>query len=543
MPPSRPVIVIGHKNPDTDSICSALTYAELQRQRGVRARACRAGSLNDQTAFVLRHFGVKAPRLLTDVYPKISDIMIQGKDLLVLSEHDTIARAQGLLVANEFTFLPVATPGGLCAGKVTAVRVAKVSQELLEEDTLVTLEVADAVGLLGARVLAGQRSGARGGRVQLLSAGAAPTGAAQIVVTDTSDRGMRAALARKPSLIVACGPGTVARQWKDAVRTQSRERELTLLATSKSQMQAYVGLHLAQPIGPILDRDHPTFNDHALVRDVQAEVARYNYGGFIIIDDVGRISGVVARDTFLRENRFQVILVDHNELGQSVDGMQEADVIEVVDHHRLDARATDAPIVFTNRIVGSTATIIATEFHAAGKEPARKYAGLMLAAILSDTVILRSPTTTATDREMAKWLSRLCGEKIAAFGEAMFAAGSSLRDLSDDEILERDRKEFGEGDVRFAISQVEGLGFKEVHARLGSLMEALRRQAAGAIDFACLVATDITAESSLLLFQGDARIRDAITYPRVEGGAFEMKDVLSRKKQVLPYFLDLIRRV
>ena len=490
-------------------------------------------------------FGAKAQSLVTDVYPKISDIMIQGKDLLVLSEQDTIARAQELVVANEFTFLPVEESTGQCAGKVTAVRVAKVSQELLGQDTLVSVDVADAVQVLGARVLAGQRSGPRAGKAMVLSAGGAFSGAAPIVVTDTSDRGMRAALGLKPSLVVACGRGKVAaqRKWKEKVREQARGRDLTLLATSKTQMQAYVGLHLAQPSGPILDRDHPTFNDHALVRDVQEEVARYNYGGFIITDDAGRISGIVARDTFLRENRFQVIFVDHNEIAQSVDGTQEADVIEVVDHHRLGARATDAPIVFTNRIVGSTATIVATEFRSAGKEPAPKFAGLMLAAILSDTVILRSPTTTAVDHEMARWLAKLCGEKIASFGEAMFAAGSALRELSDDEILARDRKEFSDGDIRFAISQVEVLGFKEVQSRLDDLMAALGRYTAGGLDFACLIATDITAESSLLLYQGDERVHDAITYPRVDGGAFEMKDVLSRKKQVLPYFLDLIRRV
>ena len=229
MAPSRPVIVIGHKNPDTDSICSALAYAELQRLRGVRARACRAGSLNDQTAFVLRHFGAKAQSLVTDVYPKISDIMIQGKDLLVLSEQDTIARAQELMVANEFTFLPVEESTGQCAGKVTAVRVAKVSQELLGQDTLVSVDVADAVQVRGARVLAGQRSGPRAGKAMVLSAGGAFSGAAPIVVTDTSDRGMRAALGLKPSLVVACGRGKVAARWKEKVREQARGRDLTLL--------------------------------------------------------------------------------------------------------------------------------------------------------------------------------------------------------------------------------------------------------------------------------------------------------------------------
>jgi manganese-dependent inorganic pyrophosphatase len=370
------------------------------------------------------------------------------------------------------------------------------------------------------------------------------TANAEILITDKSDSHLQAALAGAAPLVLACGPGKVGEKWRARAVQLASTRELTLLSTSKTPLQARVGLHLAQPIGPLLDRDHPTFNGRDLVRDVHAEVARYNYGGFIIIDDDERISGVVARDTFLTENRFRVILVDHNEPSQSVDGINDAEVIEVVDHHRLGARSTDAPIAFTNRIVGSTATIVAEQYRASGWLPSPKIAGLMLAAILSDTVILRSPTTTKIDREMARWMAELCGEQIRPFGEAMFAAGSSLRDLSDQEILQRDRKELSEGQTTFAISQVEVLGFKEVLARLDDLMAALQNASdADGTAFSCLVATDITAETSLLLLQGDERIRDAITYPRSAAGVFEMKDVLSRKKQVLPYFLDLIRRV
>ena len=291
-----------------------------------------------------------------------------------------------------------------------------------------------------------------------------------------------------------------------------------------------------------MDRDHTTFTPEALVKDVQRAIGKSNEGGFIIVGEKGRLEGVITRVNFLAENRLRVVMVDHNEVGQAVDGIEEADVQEIIDHHRLAARTTSLPITFINRVVGSTCTIIADLYRTAGEVPPARDAGLMLSAMLSDTVILRSPTTTALDREIAGWLAELSGADIEKHGAEMFAAGSSLEGMDAKKIIERDRKVFTEGERRFSLSQFETVGFghiMDMKAQLAEVLDGILTSEG--CSFAGLMITDVSREMSLLLCRGEARVLGAISYPRTEETLFEMKGILSRKKQVLPYFVDLLK--
>jgi len=443
----KPLIVVGHKNPDTDSICAALVYARLKTEvLHEAAIARRAGNVNPQTQFVLSRFETEAPPLVTDVRSRIEDIMIPREDLITLKEQDTLQKACDLLTSNRFSFLPVIGADGACLGKLTTLRLVS--------------------------VLSG--------------------------------------------LVKRC---------RDDEPIGETERNL-----------------LAGTIGALVERDHTTFSPDALVKDVQRAIGKSNEGGFIILGEEKSLAGVITRVNFLAENRLRVVMVDHNETGQAVDGIEEADVQEIIDHHRLAARTTSLPITFINRVVGSTCTIIADLYRTAGAAPTARDAGLMLSAMLSDTIILHSPTTTPLDRELAAWLAALSGVDIEKHGAAMFAAGSSLEGMDAKKIIERDRKVFTEGERRFSLSQFETIGFSQILSLKGALVDVLDGIiTAESCSFAGLMITDVSRETSLLLCRGESRVLSAISYPRTEENLFEMKGILSRKKQVLPYFVDLLK--
>jgi manganese-dependent inorganic pyrophosphatase len=308
-----------------------------------------------------------------------------------------------------------------------------------------------------------------------------------------------------------------------------------------ASVEEAVGAAMDAPIENYLESAEPTFNPQDLIRDVEQQINRYNAGGFVVQDGDGRIAGVITRINFLTKARFTVALVDHNEFSQAVDGIDEADVVEVIDHHRIGARSTTTPITFINRVVGSTSTIIADMYRRGGTDPDSQTAALMLSAILSDTVILKSPTTTSVDTDIAQWLAGISGLHIDEYGEEMFQAGSEVAGLSAAQIVEQDQKHYQEAGYRFAVSQIEMVGFKVFEERQEEVCEAVAetRRKHG-LDFACLMVTDITRETTRLVFDGAERVQGAIQYPSVGPGVFEMRGVLSRKKQVLPYLIDLL---
>jgi len=444
----KPLIVIGHKNPDTDSICSALAYARYKTDvAGEPAQAWRAGNVNPQTQFVLTRFETESPPLATDVRARLEDIMIPREQLIILTERDTVEKACDLLTQNNFAFLPVAD-NGRYLGKITALKLVGVLRHIAAE----------------------------------------------------------------------------CRHGEDLEKS---ERDL-----------------LAGGIGPLLDREHLTFKPDDVLRDVLREISNYNEGGFIIRDNQGSLCGVVTRRDFITESRLKVVLVDHNETAQSVDGIEEADVVEILDHHRLGSRTTALPITFINRVVGSTCTIVADLYRTNNATPPSRDAGLMLSGMLSDTVVLRSPTTTKLDKDIATWLAGLCKVDIAEYGQQMFAAGSSLEGMNPKKIIGRDQKIYTEGNRKFSLSQFETVGFSEILQMKSGLAEELERiNEAEKCSFSCLMITDVTRETSLLVIRGEARVINAIAYPRLEPDLFEMRDVLSRKKQVLPYFVDLLQKI
>ena len=540
---NRPIIVIGHKNPDTDSICAALAYARLKRLRGELAQAYRAGNVNAQTKFALSYFDVEPPHFIADVFPRISDIMIGAGELIVLRPEEPLGRARDIMLERRFSFLPVADASDRCIGKITLLGLTSTLDRLplLAAGGAAEFYVDELVRRCRGRLVDSRWSGRlfRGsilspllsdsfgerteGQPDLPRCILLPPGGAQGAVPRV----------RNGDFVIACGED--ARHDADATIS---------LRLPTSLIESLTNLLLASPVSSCIDTTGPSFAPHDLVRNVERQINRYNEGGFIVTDEEGVIHGVITRVSFLARTQFPLILVDHNELSQAVDGAEHADIIEVIDHHRLGTRGTDLPITFINRVVGSTCTIVADLYRVEGREVDRPTAGIMLAAVLSDTVILKSPTTTNLDREIAAWLASRAGVEIDEFGEEMFAAGSELRGREPQAIVRQDQKTYAESGFKFSVSQIETIGFKSFHEirfELAHALEALRSELG--CNFACLLVTDITRGTSLLLFAGDRRVHGAIGYPSVAPELFELEGVLSRKKQVLPYFLDLLKNL
>jgi manganese-dependent inorganic pyrophosphatase len=542
-----PLMVIGHKNPDTDSICSAIAYAHYKREvAGVPALPYRAGNLNPQTSFVLDHFGVEHPEMVISLHPKLSDIMIQGQDLLALGEDDTLGEAQEIIVQRRFAFLPVTSEDGTYAGKISALRLASLTGELGElcRQPDLTVRFQRFVESIGGRVLSGEAPSVFQGRLFLPILGAAMPAADDTTVLailpDSSETGLTAVSNLGATLIVIC----TCSELDEPNITRLRQKAACVVITARPALDVAARLCLSMPLRDFIERQHPTFSPSDTVREVRNQIRKSNEGGFIVVDDKGFICGVITRLSFVTPWRFRVVLVDHNELSQAVDGVEEANVQEIIDHHRLGYRSTDQPITFINKVVGCTATIIAELFRNARQNPPTEIAGLMLAAILSDTVILQSPTTTPLDEEMAGWLAELAGEDLQAFGARMFAAGCAVEGMDPHTVIRQDLKVYEESGWKLGVSQMETVGFevfKEMSHDL-SLELARAREEAGC-HFSCLMVTDITSSSSLLLCTGENRIIDGITYPRLAEKLFEMTGVLSRKKQMMPYLADLVRQL
>lgn len=539
-------MVIGHKNPDTDSICSAIAYAHYKQEvAGVPAVPYRAGNLNPQTAFVLDHFGVQEPQLLTTLLPRLRDIMIQGTEIRALTEDDTLGVAQEIITHRRFAFLPVTGEGGRYAGKISALRLAGLPQDLgeLGRKPGVSIDFRHFLESVAGTIEIGEAPVRFHGRVWFQGLGEMPPASGHpllAVLPDGSATGVIEACMHGADVIVICATENLDEDIRDILRGSPA----CVVTTPRHTLDVAVRICLSMPLRDFIEREHPTFKPCDLVREVRKEIRKSNEGGFIVVDDDGLIAGIITRLTFLSPWRFRVALVDHNELSQAVDGVEEASVEEIIDHHRLGYRSTDQPITFINKVVGCTSTIIAELYHNARREPPPHIAGLMLAAILSDTVILQSPTTTPLDHQMAQWLAGIAREDVQDFGARMFSAGCAVEGVDPQTIIRQDLKVYEESGWKLSVSQIEMVGFDAFKDMSQALTKELARaREETGCHFSCLMVTDITSSTSLLLCSGEEKIIGAITYPQAGENLFEMSGVLSRKKQMMPYLADLLRQL
>ena len=546
--PSRPIKVIGHCHPDTDAVCSAIAYSRLKSELDPDHRflPCRAGLLNRETKFVLQYFDVEPPELFTDVSPRISDVdyrRMPGVDGGI-----SLRQAWVTMRDRQADTLCVVDDVGKLVGLVTMRDMITANMDMIDDFILAraktsyrnlieTLNAEVVLGDVDDRVVEGHivvGAGSIEVVEQYVSTG-------DVVIVSNRADSQLAAIEMGAGCIVVCTGARVSR----TICMFAEERGCIVLSTPFSTYAAGQMIVQAAPIRHYMVMDNLlTFTPHSPVESAIKVMASVRHRYFPIVDDAGHYLGMVSRRNLLNLKKQQLILVDHNEKSQAVDGLEDAEILEIIDHHRLSSLETDSPVYFRNVPVGCTSTIVFQMFMENDIEPDRSTAGLLLSAILSDTLVFRSPTSTAADVQAARRLAELAGVEIDSYAEAMFEAGSDVTGKSPEELLNIDYKLFSQGEIRFGVSQNLYMTEKsrlDSEALVGPYLESFR--AKQGINCVFSMFTDVRTTSTDLLMAGDeaaALVRSAFGV-EPDGQRVVLPDVVSRKKQVIPALLNAIR--
>jgi manganese-dependent inorganic pyrophosphatase len=537
------IYVTGHRNPDTDSVASAVGYAELKRRLDPRNEyvAVRLGELNAQTAWVLQRSGAPAPDLLEHIMLRVLDVM---RETFPSASQRVPIREVGMLMAREeLEVVPIVDDEGALAGVMTERTLARRYVRESREPT----SLADAAASVRAivevtegRLVAGEEREIAG-RVWVLAmdAGSLPEeiGVGDVVVVGDRPDAQRRAIELGVALLVTSYDTTP----DDDILALARERGTTIVA---SPLDSYVTsrmVTLSAPCRALMNAEPLTVREDDLVADVSEEIRAIDYRAAVAVDGARRPVGLVTHTELLSPTPRRVILVDHAEQAQSVPGVEQAEIVEILDHHHIGSIETRVPVTATFDPVGSTATLVVERFRQNGLEPSPATATLLLGAVLSDTVILNSPTTTERDRGVVEYLERALALDAMEFGREMFESTSDVSQVSADRIVRRDAKEYSLADGQvLCIAQIETVGTGVLDRREELLEElASMREKRGYVLYALMV-TDILSKGTKMLVAGDPAPLERAFGRKVVDGVLDLPGVMSRKKQVAPELLGAL---
>ncbi len=551
----RPIYVFGHRNPDTDSICAAIGYADLKtRLTGEPYEAKRCGHLNEETQFVLKRFGVKAPEYISDVRTQVRDMEIRR--LPGASEKMSLKNAWKEMKDAGVVTLCV-TAGKKLLGLITTGDIVESYMDVYDSDILARAQTSyrNILETLDGSMIVGQDSDGDGkedlddciDHGKVVVAAASPEvmenyiSEGDVVILGNRYETQLCAIEMKAACIVVCEGAQVAQ----TIQTQAREHGCRIIQTRHDTFTAARLIHQSMPIGYFMkDQDLVAFHLNDYIEDIEQTLAKMRHRYFPVLDEHDHYVGMVSRRNFLGARKKQLILVDHNEKGQAVQGMQQAEVLEIIDHHRLGTVETAGPVFFRNQPLGSTSTIIYLMYKENGLTPDPTIAGLLCAAILSDTLIYKSPTCTPVDVEAGQKLAEIAGIDCERFGREMFRAGSNLSSKTPEEIIHQDFKTFSIENQTIGIAQVNSMEASEllqIADRIRPVLEQERQ--AGSLDMILVMLTNILKETSLVLFTGntaDSVIQSAFGVSVEEGKAM-LPGVVSRKKQVVPAIVEALQ--
>lgn len=541
MKSTKPIYIIGHRNPDTDSICSAIGYAHLKRALGEHVLPARAGKINAETKYVLERFGAETPLLITDLYPRVKDVALDCDT--VVHESDSLRRLGEIMRTNQTKSVPVVDDKKNLIGIVTVSDLAKryfneLSMQNLAEAGVplhAIVEVIDgeviARGDLGMKITGNVR----------IAAGSSKTIAKVIkqgdvvMIGDRVDEAMLACISQGIVCLVVTGSGRV-----PAEVVEAAEEKKVLVVTSPYDTYTCARLvNQCIPVSMIMQKSIATFKPMDMLSDIKETMETTNYRNYPVVEN-NRLVGVVSRDQLVVPERERVILVDHNERSQAVEGIEEAKIIEIIDHHRLGGIQTSEPIFTRQEPVGCTATIVATlHWHRSIDIPS-DIAGLLLSAIISDTVLFKSPTCTPVDVETATKLAEIAGVDMHEYGAEMLKAGSGIGDMSPMEIAKNDLKEFQIGQYRMIVSQLTVMDTEEVVSLKDDLLSCMDSICKNeGYDMSLLMITNIIEEGTHLLFTGKPKTIIGEAFKKdAEDQMIYLPGVMSRKKQVIPPLVE-----
>ena len=535
----KSVIVIGHKNPDTDSICSAICYAALKRKlTGNNYIPCRAGEINNETQYVLDKFGVNAPELIESLEPRIIDV--QFRHVEGIPPQISLKRAWEHMRDNNIQSLPVVTKRGKIKGVITLGDEARYC--LADQDpralSKASTPFSNIAATLWGEIVAGDAE-SKFSKGKIVIAAYHPSimedfiSEGDLVLLGSNTDIQKHAIERGASCIVIC----VGSKVTPAIRRRAEEAGCVVIVSPMDMYACSKLITLAMPVAHIMRKEGIiSFNTDELVTDVKATVSKLRIRYFPVLDANDCYLGMMSQRNLLNIERQPVILVDHNEKGQAVDGIAAAEVVEVIDHHRIDSVETVNPIYFRAQPLGCTATIISLMYRERGVEIDPTTAGLLCSAILSDTLMFRSPTCTPADESVARELAGIAGIDVKEHAMAMFNAGSKLGKKTPDEIFHIDCKRFSAASASIIVSQVTSVSEKELERVKKKLLPYMEKQLPNSgVDMLFVMLTNIIDRSTELLFVGQnarAVVQNAFSCEPNKDSVF-LPGVVSRKKQII----------
>ncbi len=540
------IYVMGHKNPDTDAICSAVGYAALLQVQGhPDAVATRQGPLRRETAYILDRFQLPVPLLVTDVRPRVRDIMTAPP--ITVHRDTSLYEVGQILQQHGMGSVPVVDDEGCLCGVTSVEDFARSFIEGLDLNELdrVSLHLDNVLRTLGGRALVTAR---RRELVNRVMVGAMEVDSMLrriepgilLVIGDRTDAQL-AAIRLGVGALVVTGDIPVA----DEVVELARARDITLIAVPHHTYTTVRLIHLSTPVHNVMHGDVPTCYPDDPV-DVARDFLRGSVAGrsVVVIEKGGRVAGIVRRTDLLKPAHRQLMLVDHNERGQAVDGIEEAEVLGVVDHHRVADFQTSTPPFMRLEPVGSTSTIVAKLFHEAGVAVPPPIAGALLGGILADTLLFRGPTTTPDDRRVAGMLAEAARVDIDAYGGEILELASDISDRTAEQLLSADLKDFSSENGLFGIGMIETTNSAAVLARRDELLAAMANLRARDYTSVLFGIVDIMRRRTTILIEGHAQdVAATFDTALVDGNTVELPGILSRKKNIVPLLGVLARRI
>lgn len=540
------IFIIGHKNPDTDSICSAIAYADIKNRTGQEKKYVpkRAGQINEETEYVLNRFHIKAPAYLSNIGTQVKDM-----DIRISPEADksmSLKNAWDVMRKNSIVSLPIRDKEGVLEGLITVGDIAQTYMDTTDSYLLsrAKTQYKRIAETLDGVIIEGNEHG-------YFVEGKVLVGSAHpdmmkdyieendmIIMGDREEDHLQAISQNVSCIIVGMGI-----EVSEKVRKLAREKDIVIIMSPFDTFTIARLINQSIPVRYIMKTENlVTFSTEDFTDDIQDVMIKHRHRAFPVINKRGKCVGTISRRNFLDMHKKKVILVDHNERDQAVDNIEKADILEIIDHHKLGSLETMKPISFRNQPVGCTATIMYEIYGEQRLDISPDIAGILCAAIISDTLMFRSPTCTLRDKMAAGALALIAGIDIEDFAKEMFKAGSNLKDKSPEEIFYQDYKKFiSEGDITFGVGQISSMDeeeLKEIKERLIPFM--VSEYGRHGVTRVYFMLTNIIEESTELLYYGEGSEEMAkyAFHIEPENGTFYLKGVVSRKKQLIPALME-----
>lgn len=547
------IYIFGHQNPDADAICSAIAYEAYKHATGsTEYIAARCGNSNSRIDAILDHFNLPLPRFIGDVTPRVATIM--HTQVRSVTKESTCAEALELIDEYDVRALPVVDQKGCLEGLVSIFQLGEFfipkPNEPLKMRRVHT-SISAIIRSLNATVLHKSNPDSveelfvRVGAMDIKSFKAKcenfegiPPHSSVIVVGDRHNI-QKSCLELGIRLLVITGNLEV----KKDIIEGAKERNVSLIISPYDSASTSWMIRTATHIEGLIDTDVKCFTAEDRVEQVKRRVSNTNAPIYMVIQENKKLIGVFSKSDILRPSPIRIALVDHNELKQAVKGADQVQITEIIDHHRLGNIPTDQPILFINRPVGSTCSIVADLFRNRSLKPEPKIAGIMMAGIISDTLFLSGPTTTELEKELIEWLEPIADMQAEKLADLIFSSGSVIINSTPKEVVATDCKHYTAGDITYSVSQIEELGFSNFWKHRDVLNDALKAyREQENIFFSLLFVTDINTHDSLLMVASDHEFEEQINYPQHgKSNIYDLPGVVSRKKQLIPYISTLLK--